>query len=249
MALNLQKCVSAVVGGDNCSPGTSDLLDAFSGSNNSSFSLPTKQRRRYNWSEQKKICEIKASSTWPVIEFQCTRKSLNWVVNTLNHLSLNHMDPQDADTATPEVLKHSSILLKREEKGSLSVGIINLKGKKIHVHSGKLRSPVFLKCFQSLWESSPTENPQKKVLHCVSFVCVFESVTAFYQSAHTHSLLPWDKRGQTVNHCWCDDGQQTGGTVHKAAFCRGWHRLAPVSHTQREKSKAHVAFLQHTGIL
>jgi len=89
---------------------------------------------------------------------------------------------------------------------------------------------------------------------CLICVCVCVSVTPLYLSAHTHSLLPWDKRGHTVNHCWCDDRQHTEGTMHKAANCRGWYTLAPLSlffshthtHTHTGKSQAHAAFsLQH----
>lgn len=80
--------------------------------------------------------------------------------------------------------------------------------------------------------------------HVVVFLlCVCMQVSnASYLSAHTHGLLPGDKRGHTVNHCWCDDGQQTEGTMHQAAICRGWCRPAPLAfntqaHTEKGKKK------------
>ena len=83
------------------------------------------------------------------------------------------------------------------------------------------------------------EEPQKRsciVSHWCVCLCVCVTVKPLYLPAHTHThthtLLPWDKRGHTVNHCWCDDRQQTEGTMHKAAICRGWYKLAPLSHTQ-----------------
>lgn len=91
-----------------------------------------------------------------------------------------------------------------------------------------------------------TEKCQKDP-HLYLFLCVYVSVVPLYLYAHTHSTLPWDKRGYTVNHCWCDDGQQTEGTMHKATICRGWDRLAPLSLSNTHRKKAHTAFFKsHT---